>query len=70
MSEAGTIIQKLGRNERPMCGDCEREMWFSGVSNPRAFGLDTAPYECSRCGINKLLLVEPERNQPQSLGAE
>ena len=69
MSEAGTIIQKLGRNERPMCEDCAREMWLLSFK-PAHLGLEHRTYECSRCSANKTLLVEPERKQAQSLGSE
>ena len=74
MSEAGTIIQKLGRNERPMCEDCAREMcaremWLLSIK-PAHLGLEHRTYECSRCGASKVLLVEPERKQAQSLGSE
>jgi hypothetical protein len=46
MSEAGTIIQKLGRNERPMCGDCAREMWLEQIK-PAHLGLELRTYELS-----------------------
>ncbi len=65
MSEAGTIIQKLGRNERPVCDDCDREMWLLSI-NPHTFGLELRTYECSRCGASKALLVEPPWKQAPS----
>ena len=69
MSEAGTIIQKFGRNERPMCGDCGREMWLLSIK-PAHLGLELRKYECSRCRANKILLVEPEWKQAPSLQIE
>ncbi len=31
MFEAGTRIHKLGRNERPVCENCGREMWLEKI---------------------------------------
>ena len=62
MSKAGTIIHKLGLNERPMCGDCAREMWLLRIK-PAHLGREHRTYERSRCGADKTLLVEPERKQ-------
>ena len=69
MSEAGIIIQKFGRNERPMYGDCAREMWLLSIK-PAHLGLELRTYECSRCGASNSLLAEPERKEAQSLGSE
>ena len=62
MSEAGTHIHKLERNGRPVCEDCDREMWLLSIK-PAHLGLELRTYECSRCGASKVLLVEPERKQ-------
>jgi hypothetical protein len=69
MSEAGTIIQKFGRNERPMCGDCAREMWLLSIK-PAHLGLELRTYECQRCAASKTLLVDPPWKRAPSLGAE
>ena len=69
MSEAGTIIQKFRRNERPMCGDCGLEMWLLSI-RPAHLGLELRTYECRRCAASKTLLVEPPWKRASSLEAE
>jgi hypothetical protein len=67
MSEAGTIIQTFGRNERPMCGDCAREMWLLNIK-PAHLGLELRTYECQRCAASKTLLVDPPWKQARADG--
>ena len=69
MSESGTIFKKLRRNERPMCGDCGREMWLESI-RPAHLGLELRNYECRRCAARKTLLVDPPWRQAPSLGSE
>jgi hypothetical protein len=58
MPEAGTRIHKLGRNERPVCENCNREMWLEKIKTAD-FGLELRNYECRSCAASKTLLVEP-----------
>ena len=70
MSDAGTHIHKLGRNERPMCEDCGREMWLLTI-RPAELGLELRTYECRRCAASKTLLVQPPwKKREPSLGTE
>jgi hypothetical protein len=58
MSQAGNKIHKFGRNERPMCEECDQEMWLLNIK-AADLGLELRQYECSRCAASKTLLVEP-----------
>ena len=60
MSDAGTPIHKFGRNERPMCEECRREMWLLSIK-PADLGLELRNYECSGCAASKTLLVQGDR---------
>jgi hypothetical protein len=69
MSEAGTRIHKLGRNERPMCEDCCRETWLEKIKIAD-FDLELRTYECRHCAASKTLLVEPPWKRVPSLVSE
>ena len=66
MSEAGTHIHKLARNERPTCEPCNRQMWLQNIKIAD-LGLELRQYECSRCGASKTLLVKPPWKQGREL---
>jgi hypothetical protein len=64
MSEGGTIIRKFARNERPMCFDCDREMWLESIKSAH-LGLELRNYECRGCAATKTFLVDPPWSKPQ-----
>jgi hypothetical protein len=63
MSDPGTKIHHLARNERPMCEDCNKQMWLFSVK-PSGLGFDVRTYECSGCSASKTLLVKAD-NRPK-----
>jgi len=66
MSDPGIKIHRLARNERPLCEECQKEMWLFSVK-PGDLSFEVRTYECSGCAASKTLLVKPERRQSRDL---
>jgi len=56
-TESGTKIHTLAPNERPLCEDCQKQMWLMNIK-PGDLGLEVRTYECSGCAGSKSLLVK------------
>jgi len=52
MSDPGINIDRLARNERPMCEDCQKEMLLFSVK-PGDLNFDVRTYECSGCAVRR-----------------
>jgi hypothetical protein len=57
MSDPGIKIHHLARNERPMCDECNKQMWLLSIK-PGDLGLEVRTYECSGCAASATLLVK------------
>jgi hypothetical protein len=57
--DTGTKIHRLARNERPMCEDCQKQMWLFSIK-AGDLGLEVRTFECSGCSGSKTLLVKAQ----------